>query len=242
MDRRSIMAVAAVALMAAVCLVPAMAEESDGANQTSRFSSVYIMHGTVTMSNGNVTYATDGSILYFIEGSENHMTMEAYLTDQSVDVTKDDSDSLRNLPSGTVVHIYLLRSYELISIYTLNTLVALTTVLDPYPLTFFVKAGDTFSITVDSCVDNKGQNVTPYIYADYMNNYLSNGYTREYTVSTEVEVSLSGYILYADISYDVSGASYPNGSAAAYVAVCAAITVIVLGLLVMASIKPKWSK
>ena len=48
--------------------------------------------------------------------------------------------------------------------------------------------------------------------------------------------------VYVDINYDVEGISTPNGSATVYITICAAITIIVFAILVLASIKPKWSK
>ena len=48
--------------------------------------------------------------------------------------------------------------------------------------------------------------------------------------------------VYVEINYDVEGVSTPNGSATVYIAICAAITIIVFAVLVLASIKPKWSK
>ena len=47
---------------------------------------------------------------------------------------------------------------------------------------------------------------------------------------------------YFDVNYDAEGMSSPNGSATLYVVICAVITVLVLAILILASIRPKWSK
>ena len=44
------------------------------------------------------------------------------------------------------------------------------------------------------------------------------------------------------VSYQASGYSEPNGSATAFIAICAIVTVLGLGLLILSSMKPKWSK
>lgn len=48
--------------------------------------------------------------------------------------------------------------------------------------------------------------------------------------------------VYFDVNYDAEGMSSPNGSATLYVVICAVITVLVLAILILASIRPKWSK
>lgn len=241
MDRRAMIAAIAVLAVAGVCLVPAVSDESDAVTQ-DRFADYYVMHGTVTKTEYLHTEWVSSNFLYFAEGSVNHSTMQAYLRDQTVDVSADDRDGLGDLPVGTVIHVYYISNYEYTDAYTFGTSIPVETVLEPYTLTFFVKAGDTFTISVQSCVDNWGNTVVPYITERFGSVQLNQTYTAEYTSSTEVKVFSDTYCLYVDISYVASGASSPNGSAAAYVAVCAVITVIVLGLLVMAGMKPKWSK
>ena len=209
---------------------PAMMDESD-ASVSERFTENY---------------------LYYIDGSEKDKQMDLYISDpQRYSISSsDDRELITSSPAGTLVNVYMCSNYysedytQTIS-YNEQEKNA-TKILDPYGgVSFFVRAGDTLEITVNSLTLSNGTN-TPraYISVDYDQVYLNPSFSHRYTTSTEVNMDFD-YIysaVYVDINYDVEGISTPNGSATVYIAICAAITIIVFAILVLASIKPKWSK
>ncbi len=246
MDRR-IATIAVIAVMMALCMSPVFADESD-ADSTTRVSGAYVYKATTIME-ANPESLWYGNIdMIFIDGSENDQIMDAYLADprnMSISVIEDDSDAIHLVTEDTPINLYRFQSYMGdASMNFKNEELDSELVLEPYMdgMTFFVKAGDTFELTA-TIVDNTGQ---PADYASIYDGVISNEFNghfeKHYDTSSTVRLSLSGYTLYYDVTYTASGYSLPNGSPTMFVAICAGITVVVLGILVYAGLKPKWSK
>lgn len=251
------LAVTIVMIMLAVCIAPLIADGSDGVSET-RISQNYVIYAQFEKQSAPDEWYQewyDSNTLYFIDGSEADLLMKRYIDDPfSVRISGDQRESVDNAPAGTKINVYYLTSYynEYYSDYTIyynNQEAKGNKVLDPYnEMMFFVKAGDTLRITINSITPvypTETQTSSPiaYIYTDRQ--YTINPtLTLEFKTSSEISVQFDNTYntLYVDVDYTVSGVSTPNGSATVYIAICAVITVLVLALLVFAGIKPKWSK
>ena len=241
MRTNSFAAIIAVAIMMAVCVVPAMCDDYDGAT-TQRTSNYDIYEGKFWKEPN--TYLGYIYNYYFKEDSDNHKAMKAYIADPlNNNVTSDDNDSTMGSYSGWV-YVYVTRNYE----GTNNVRVAydyycdLHKVLDAYgKLTFFVKAGQTVKMSIES-ISDEGEDAKPYIYPTTGQEYLSTNFEKHFTASFNMLVYFDNAKLYADSTYEISGISEPNGSATAYFVFCAIVTVLVLAILAYAALKPKWSK
>lgn len=253
MNEKRIITVVATLLMLSICIAPMVIEDSDAAN-TERISENYLYHAQFVKRDLGDWYEEwyMDNYLYYIDGSEKNQQMERYISDPqrySISST-DDRERINNSPAGTIVNVYACDSYYSegyrwsIS-YNDQTQIA-EKVLDPYGgISFFVTAGDTLEITINSItVSNGDRTPRAYVMIDYQYNYINPGFTHHYTTSTEVDVGFeSAYqAVYFDVNYDAEGMSSPNGSATLYVVICAVITVLVLAILILASIRPKWSK
>ena len=246
MDRR-IATIAVIAVMMTLCMSPVFADESD-ADSTTRVSEAYVYKATA-IAEANPEHISSGNIsMIFIDGSENDQMMDAYLADpenMSISVIDDDRDALGLLTEDTPINLYRFQSYVgYASMSYNNKELDSELVLEPYMdgMTFFVKAGDRFELTA-TLVDNTGRPTDyVYIYDGVNSNYFDGHFEKQYDTSSTVRLSLDGSTLYYDVTYTASGYSLPNGSPTMFVAICAGITVVVLGILVYAGLKPKWSK
>lgn len=240
----------AVAIMMCVCIAPAMMEESDGAT-VIRSAGMDVYDGTFEKRSGEFL-SSYYNTFYFIEGSDNHKAMIAYIADptnMNNKVTQDDSQTaLWNAEWEGTVHVYTWK-YGLRegvnsvarSDYTEVT-ADLKKTMDSYgKISFFVKAGDTVKISM-TATNNSGEDAKPYFSdSDYAKVSLST-YEKQFKTSFNIVVHFDDGGLYSDVSYEVSGISQPNGSATAYFVFCAIVTVLVLAILAYAALKPKWSK
>lgn len=242
MDRRSLAIMIVLAMSLPLLLAPA--GEADAEPRTDTMSHLYITHGTVEWKEGYTSYHTD--TLYFNEGSANHSAMLQYLEDSRTSVTADDRDHL-----GGKVHLYEVNgsAYEEIRISVRsgpNVVVDAETVKEPFNNTFLVKAGDTFTLNVldardmfgDSCRIYLGNTLLDGTYIETANTTKEIGLRFDSGRSTEYQFMP----LFCTIQYEASGHSEPNGSATSFVVLCAVVAVIGLGLLIIASMKPKWSR
>ncbi len=250
------LSVIVIAIMLTACVVPMAIDESDGATHT-RISQNYVIYAQFEKQEAydewyHEWYNTD--YLYFIDGSDLDNQMKRYIEDPlNVNIDDDQREAVENAPTGTKINVYALTSYYSdYSGYTIgynDQSKEGTKLLDPFnDMTFFVKAGDTLRLTIDSMTPmytTEMQTEPPraYVYTDRHYD-IDPSLTLEFTKSSEISVQFENTYctLYVDVVYDVSGISTPNGSATVYIAICAAITVLVLALLVMAGRKPKWSK
>ncbi len=239
---------AILSVMVIACLLPVMSQDSDAESYNSRMSDMYVHRcepiDRDTVSNYQIYF--NSSMLYFIEGSANEARMTAYLDDPvgTSGPSADDQEMIENNAGDYRIIVYALNSYSMSSTYVFGREVKCTQVLEPYgKMGFFVKAGDTIRIELVSAVDNMGNKVNPRINYDYESYSLADRpFVLESPRSQEISLYLNSYPLYADISLEVTGNSVSNGSAGLFIGLCALVTVIVFGILILASIKPKWSK
>lgn len=250
MEGKKIVAAVAVMAMLALMFVPITADPADADTGSARMSRAYVYHAQLEIEGQFSGFY--GSNLYFIEGSDNDRAMDAYLTDHSVSVTEDDRDTIP-LESATsdsmTINVYALEyGYTDDPIYINGYTSQTELVLEPYgELTFFAKAGDTFRFSTQVCRSNFGEDANLSYYNQMTGEYQysdRNGGIEVHCAGSTAFVfeAPSAYDLYYDVTYTVTGASTPNGSATLYFAVCAVITVLVLAILVLAGLKPKWSK
>lgn len=240
-------ALAVVAVFCIVCAAPIVSEESDGTTSV-RVSEDYLLYAPFIVEPGE-GFGYSSELIIMRDGSSNDQLMDRYLTnpdDMSIRITSDDRDDLYNLTGPTTFNVYKIYPNNNSDIWFNGYYQEGTVVLDPYntdQISFFVKAGDTFDIDVQ-VTSNTGEVKTPRIeMLSSMMTFELDALPITMNVSTTLHLDL-GYDddLYYDVSYNATGYSAPNGSPAVYFIVCAAITILVLAILVYAGIKPKWSK
>lgn len=244
MDRR-LLAVMTVMILGLTAFTLSV-EGTDAKTDTVIMSDYYISHGTIEWDQEYVS--TTENRLFFNDGSENHKTMLKYLEDSETLVTKDDRDNLNGK-----VHVYLITYYPTTTVYVYiksigNVSFEGEIVKEPFNNAFFVKAGDTFSIKTDSVTNMYGEPCT----ASINGTDITESYTEIANITKEIKISFTDdnpvwrnhdyQSMFYVVDYEATGHSEPNGSATSFVAICAVMAIIGLGLLVVASIKPKWSK
>lgn len=257
MNNMRIASLSIIALIAVACFMPMVFDESD-AYSSERIATRYVYCAQFELEFPDYMSEYDDYEdwlndwnMYFVDGSTNDQAMDRYLKDPLHNsLTGDDRSIMENYPEGTPINIYSFEysynpDYPQYINYFSQTEES-TKVLDPYgALSFFVKAGDTFSldiISLDDPLDHQDESVSISYDTFYTDLRSDLSYEHEFTKSVEIHVKLYSDSVYTDVVYDVSGASQPNGSATAYIAVCALVTVAVLLLLIYFGRKPGWSK
>lgn len=251
MNGNKTLAALAVVAMLAICAAPLAYEEADAADtRENRVSVAYLWVGIATIPSDPWYYS---NYLYFIDGSENHAKMLAYIEDPtSVSITEDDKEIL-HLNVGKTAYVYRTMWYNYtdssMNIFGVET--SLRKVMDPYNNTSFIAtSGTEVTIGLKSISTQSGEDTAIYVAKLGLSSTLSTitvGSTYSFQANSTGSYGLSynGYEngdLYIDMTYTVEGDSEPAGSASAFVAVCFVITAISVGLVVLASLKPKWSK
>ncbi len=245
-----IVASIAVAVMISVCIAPVLAEGSDGANVT-RAADKNVYEGTFEKKSGTALYSYYGT-LYFIEGSDNHKAMEAYVADPTNQDNKVPQDDLQQIQWdgqwGGTVHVYSWKSdvregkSAVGRADDTEIVIDMKKAVDAYgKISFFVKAGDTVKISM-TATNNSGEDAKPYFTDPSYQHVSVSSYENRFKASYNIVICFDNDGLYSDVSYEVSGISQPNGSATAYFIFCAVVTVLVLAILAYSALKPKWSK
>lgn len=242
MDRRLLAVMAVMILGLTLSTIPM--NGADAEPKTEIMSEYYIAHGTLEWKPEYLS--GHSNILYFNDGSENHKAMLKYLEDEKNPVTDDDRRDL----SGKV-HVYMMSERPDTRLYIVieggnNIIFSGNIVKEPFNNTFFVKAGDTFSITVHSVKDVYGNDCSLSVndtdvdgtYSEKVSRSTELSLSFDYNKTVRYEFHPLCYI----VDYEATGYSNPSDSATSFIAICAVMAVIGLGLLVVASIKPKWSK
>ena len=241
------MAILTIAILGIVT-VPVSMDGYEGSVTTVSMCDKYLC---VTTVDWDPQYRLDDNYYYFNVGSANDLLMDKYVEDQKVPVLRDDRENL----SGKV-HIYLQSTYPTTNIAIWNgswdrvqTLFC-STAVEPFNNSFFVKAGDTFRIQVFNIKDRYGTAARAQIRdANYEYHDLDQEYVETSNKSKEINIEImprgtenSLLPYYYTAIYEASGYSEPNGSATMFIAICAMVTIIALGLLILSGMKPKWSK
>ena len=244
---RKILALVAVIIMG-MSMVPLTYEQSDAEITTVNASGEYLCMTTVKW---DPNYSFNSYYYYFNVGSANDLAMQEYIENKQKPVLTDDRNNL----SGDV-HIYTTSSYPSASVVLWigddRVYFECDYVLKPYNNTFFVKTGDTFSIKAYKVLDMYGSDAKAWIrdknYTDH--DLVSEGYTEVANKSKEIAVSFNDdsyewnklHSYCYTYTYEASGYSEPNGSATVFIAICAIVTILGLGLLILSGMKPRWSK
>ncbi len=242
----------AITLLAISCMVPMTSEDADAAT-SDRVSYVYVYYGECTIPDlSTYVYEYDAFWnyqLYFIEGSDNDKLMDRYLDGQDVDIKVDDRERIWDIghqgASNQKIKVYEWSKYSPSStVWWINENMKATVAMEPYgSLSFFVKSGNTLEFTVVSCVNNEGDELrVGWEDENWRTHYADPTLEIECEKSGVYVLEIEGSELYCDIIYNVEGNSEPNGSATMFIVICAAVTVLVLAILIIAAQKPKWSK
>ncbi len=245
MDNRIVAAIA-VLVMGAVCLAPIVSDDVSAENHEERISEMYVAKAEFTI---DVILSTRSSYdLYMIEGSANHKAIEAYLKDPqnaSYDM-KDDFNDLRN-HMGEKVWVYEYRPFTIDNIAYGSEWARSTAMLSPYNLEKVIVGNphDVAKLKVNSLIGNEGREFDDYYFyknEDYSWNTTGTTMSFEIEADTEYRITTrNGDSLYYTIEFDLD-VSTPNGSPNAFAAICIAISILTISLLVAAALKPKWSK
>lgn len=250
MNRKAI-AAAAVFAMLVICAAPLAAGDADAAEtREGRVSDMYIWGGSTTIPENPSYY---NSVLFFVEGSENHAKMLAYLEDPtSVSITEDDKSILyQNV--GKTAYVYEALWYSTSSnwVSVFGSTVYLELILEPYNNTNFIAtSGSTVTLEITSITTQSGEDTEIDLVnlgSQYTVDTIDVGSEYSFKVSSTGTYAFeyNGYDnrdLYIDLTYTVEGDSVPSGSATVFAAICFIIAAITVALVVLASMKPKWSK
>lgn len=246
------MALIAVAIMGMVCFAPLIAEDSSAETVDTRISSMYVYEAKTTIRADEIPMERDYLTYYMIEGGSNWKAMTEYLKNpqNSPGVKGDDFGVLKD-NIGKIVHLYGMRNHgDDEYLWFGNYSLPCTKVLDPYNIPAIdAKTNDIVTFMIISATSNEGQKSKHFdLYrhgtdSDY--EYLGVGNVAKYVWSEGDSYSIgtgwSNEQLYWDLEYDVEVDS-PNGSATTFAAVCIIISALTIITMVVAVMKPKWSK
>lgn len=242
MDMKRIIAVSTMLIMVAICLVPIASTDAD-ATESTRTSSYDLYEGAFEKTGGYVPKWI--GMMMFIDGSDNHRNMLKYVDDPlSTDVTTDDYDTIQDPDwTGTVHVFYPTTYYQNEYPVTIGGMdITLKKVMSSYgAIFFFAKVGDTARISI-TAVTNLGEDAKPYLGYLYSPEYITGELEKHYKTSVYETVNFETLCLYVDSEYSISGVGEPNGSPTAYFVFCAIVTAAVFAVMVIASLKPRWSK
>ncbi|MDO5862454.1 MAG: hypothetical protein Q4Q58_06665 [Thermoplasmata archaeon] len=243
MNTRAI-AIGLALVFAAAFLVPAVSDDSE-AVETTRTSIFYVYEIEYTQTS---TMSTSGMTFTFVEGSENHNKFLAYVNDPQNNPFDGVDD---NPKAGDDCRAYVFEYVESDIVYFNGDYVTGKLVMSPYGDSMFsVVSGNTLTVTLTSAVNNYGNSRDCGLYR-YGAPYSQ---LADLSLNKEVSVKVSStatYMIwcdqtygavYLDLTYTASGQTEPNGSATLFAAVCFVFTAIAVGLVAVASVKPRWAK
>lgn len=232
-----------------VCIVPAVADESEAAVTERICSDLYVIE--VDVSDLPDFYTSSWA---FIEGSENHKAMLDYIADPlHADVpTEDDNDTVENHGAGgKTVYIYsygpyIYYSYSATGEYSGYYGVSIkgTKVLEGNTISFFVKEGVDFRfdlIGVKAYNFNYANNSVNALYGAYSAT-MDAGESIEENFGTNCVITISCYSnnIATDVTYEASGYSLPNGSSTVFIVVAVVVSVAILIILILCGMHPRW--
>lgn len=252
MNRNTVVATV-LAVIVLACLAPVAADEADAdTTVTLKISDKYVYAGTFVMPDGE--YYMQYSTMMFIDGSEGHRQMEAYIADplnNSIPEIDDEVWLRTGDYAGTLVHAYTSQSTD--DYPDMNTYAGTIKgdiVLEPFGenLEIAVRPGEDIRVSLISSSDESGNEIDLYISHNGMTDSLSAGSTfydapkslTTYSIGVGQYIYTNDLIYIYEISYE--GGSEPNGSATMFAAICFVIAALTIGILVYAAMKPKWAK
>lgn len=239
MDRR-ILVMGLVTVLALTCALPIASEDSDAAVTERQVSSLYVLEATI--ESASYSLSSSGSHIMLIEGTENYSAMQRYLKDPyHNDLAGDDSDIIRD-KIGSKLYIYSISPY--LEFTSGNHNYSDTEkVLDGMPITFFVKGGDKFTFEL-LAMDIYGEYYSSGLYVSYRggSEYMDAGDDVTFTQNTNTIVNAYCNAIYCDITYEAEGFSTPNGSSTLFAVVCIFVSAVILAIMVIAGLRPKWGE
>lgn len=237
---KKIAGMVAVALFLMLCMAPVIAEESDASVTERIVNDLYVAETTV----GSKQYNHFNGMA-FIAGSENYDLMQAYIADpyHAEVPEKDDSDSISSADVGKKLYIYSAYSTTYYSVNSNNwteyVYLDCTLVFEGSPISFFVKEGEKFTLEIIDANLYGGN----YLYVAYGMNSESisvgDYFEMEFGTNTVVRITPDG-VMAADVTYEASGYSLPNGSSIVFVIAAIVVAAVVLAILIMCGLHPKW--
>lgn len=229
-----------------LCVLPAVAGESDASVTERSYNNLYYVECTLPSNDIQGTNA-----MVFLEGSENYRVMLDYIEDpQHADIpTEDDWD---DITSGQKVHMYS-TSQSIYYYYRYSDpgemyigyhyeYMTGTQVLSSSYISFFVREGSDFNLSIFALNNNSGENAYVEMQSGINTETLSEGDVVETTFGTNSVVALMPEYndLAVDVTYEASGYSMPNGSAVVFAVAAIIVAAAILAILVLCGLKPRW--
>ena len=233
-----------VAIVVTICMAPLMSDDADGFVTERLINDLYVVEASYVVEE---KWNLHGWL--FVENSPNHQAMRAYIEDPyHADIPEYDDESTRSTWSnGTKLYIYDTSmpyySYYSNGEYTSPSLER-TKVLDGYRMSFFVKGGEEFSLTVED-VETHGDSrdkVDVIAGLDYDSLGSGSTYTQTFGSNTVVTVQSYDDAIATDLTYEVTGYAQPNGSPVLYTIAVFVIAIVILSIIVMCGMHPRWSR
>ena len=227
-----------VAVILALCITPMIADDTDASVTERAFSN---LNEAKIVIQPNYRYYD----MVFLEGSPNHEIMQAYIEDpfHAEVPVDDDSDIISSSDVGKTAYIYStgIPYYYTYTDYTSRYFYPdFVQVLSEAPISFFVKEGDQFSISIiDMETYNSGSSQISISYGmDNERLNVGDDFKMEFGTNHVINIMPTGIAV--DLTYEASGYALPNGSSAVFIAAAVIIAVVILGILVMCGMHPRW--
>lgn len=239
MDRR-IVVMGLVAILALTCALPLASEDSDAAVTERQVSSLYVAKVTVE----RMSYSISDSYIVLFEGTDNYAAMERYIEDPYHNDLAGDDRNLIEKKVGSTMYIYNYSSYISYSNYNGTYYYPdAEEVVRGVPMTFFVKEGNEFTFKL-LALDTYGEHYSSDLYVSYRggSEYMDAGDDVKFTPKTNTIVNVYCNAIYCDITYEAEGFSTPNGSSTLFAVVCIFVSAVILAIMVIAGLRPKWGE
>ena len=228
-----------VAVILALCITPMIADDSDASVTERTFSN--LNEAKIVIQSPNYRYYD----MVFLEGSPNHEIMRAYIEDpfHAKVPVEDDSDIISSSDVGKTAYIYStgIPYYYTYTDYTSRYFYPdYVQVLSEAPIAFFVKEGDQFSISIlDMETYGSGSDMIFVNYGmDTESLRVGDDFKMEFGTNHVINITPTGIAV--DLTYDASGYALPNGSSAVFIVAAVVIAGVILGILVMCGMHPRW--
>lgn len=238
MDRR-IVVMGLVVVLALTCVLPLASEDSDAAVTERQVNNLYMAKVTVEP----MKYSLSSAYFVLFEGTDNYAAMERYIEDPYHNDLAGDDRELIESKVGSTMYIYSYTSYINYGNYNGTYYYPDTErVVDGVPTTFFVKEGNefTFTLLASDIVGSYSDDV--FISYRSGSDRLDENVDVTFTPKTNTIVNVYCNAIYCDITYEAEGFSTPNGSSTLFAVVCIFVSAVILAIMVIAGLRPKWGE
>ncbi len=203
-------ATAAIAVMLAVCIVPALSDASDAYSEDHRYSTVFLLGASVYIEDDQSLQAVSGCY-YFFDGSAADRRMDSYIRNPyGTDIGSGEMGWGETLPAGSTVNVYMPSLAADGTIPFQGVEVEADTVLEPYGERFYTMTCESTNISCSfNGTSNRGETVNALIEFAYGWEHVHGSiFSSGHNVGDEIGLVLNGSTdLYVDMHMEVENAT-----------------------------------